>query len=184
MWPWGHFGLAYLLYWLYFRGRYRRPVQPAPAVAVAVGSVLADVIDKPLHWLGVFPGGRYVGHSLVFALAAISVVAVLAIRFDRLEVATAFAIAHLSHLVADLPPRAFLGHPFGTEFLFWPFLSPREFTFHEQAFDPPVVVEFLVVPFTNPLPYSLLQVVLFVTAVVLWYVDGCPGLEYLTGSDR
>lgn len=184
MWPWGHFGFAFLLYWLYVRGRYRRPVQPAPAVAVVVGSLLADVIDKPLHWIGVFPGGRYVGHSIVFALAVISLVAVVALLLDRAAIATAFAIAHCSHLVADLPPRALLGYPFGTEFLFWPFLSAREFTYNEQVFDPPSIVELVVAPFTNPLPYSLLQIFLFVTAVALWYADGCPGIEYLTGSEQ
>ena len=50
MWPWGHLGVAYLLYSLYSRGRFRRPPRPEPTLAVVFGSQFADLVDKPLAW--------------------------------------------------------------------------------------------------------------------------------------
>lgn len=177
MWPWGHFGVAYILYALYSRKRFDRPPRPEPAVAVLFGSQLADLIDKPLQWIGVFPYGRFVAHSLVFAVALITGVYVAAFVFDRVETATAFAIAHLSHLLADLTPRVFIGYPFGIEFLFWPVLSYTTFGFNEQTYYPPLILELLIQPFTYPLVFFLLDVSLFGLGLALWYSHGCPGLE-------
>jgi len=183
MWPWGHIGVAYLLYWVYCRGRFRRPPRPEPAIAVLVGSQLPDVIDKPLAWwLGVFPTGRDLGHSLLFATVLIPIVYTVAFRYDRIEAATAFAIGHLSHLLADLPPRAFLGYPFSTEFLFWPIVSHDTFSYNEQLFEPPAIVELVVTPFTDSAVYFTLQIGLFVLAVGIWYLDGTPGTEYVRRS--
>ncbi|MDQ2050105.1 metal-dependent hydrolase [Natronolimnohabitans sp. A-GB9] len=181
MWPWGHFGVAYLLYSLYARGRFRRPPGPEAALAVLVGSQLADLIDKPLAWgLGVLPGGRTLAHSLLFAAVVIVVAYAVGFAYNRVETATAFVIAHLSHLLADLPPRLLLGYPFGSEFLFWPFLPHPTFGYNERLFEPPAVVEAVVTPFTDPLVFFLFDVSLFVVGVVLWYIDGCPGLRYVT----
>ena len=180
MWPWGHFGVAYLLYSLYARGRFRRPPRPEPALAVLVGSQFADLIDKPLAWgLGILPGGRTLAHSLVFAAVLIVVVYGVAIAYDRVETATAFVIAHLSHLLADLPPRLLLGYPFGSEFLFWPVLTHPAFGWNERYFEPPWFVEVVATPLTDPTTFALFEVALFALAVGLWIVDGCPGLEYV-----
>ena len=181
MWPWGHLGVAYLLYSLYSRGRFRRPPRPEPALAVVVGSQFADLVDKPLAWgLGVLPGGRTLAHSLLFAAGLIVIVYAAAFVRGRVETATAFVIAHLSHLLADLPPRLFLGYPFGSEFLLWPILTHPAFEYNERLFEPPAVVELIVTPFTDPLVFFALDVSLFVLALGLWYVDSCPGLRYVT----
>ena len=180
MWPWGHLGVAYILYSLYSRGRFRRPPRPEPALAVVIGSQFADLIDKPLAWgLGILPGGRTLAHSLVFAGILIVVVYAIAFATERVETATAFILAHLSHLIADLPPRLLLGYPVGTEFLFWPFLPQPAFGYNERVFEPPAVVEFIVTPLTDPLLFSLFELLLFGLAIGLWYLDGRPGLQYI-----
>ena len=180
MWPWGHLGVAYLLYSLYARGRFGRPPRPEPALAVLVGSQFADLIDKPLAWwFGILPGGRTLAHSLFFAAFLLGVVYALGFALDRVETATAFAIAHLSHLAADLPPRLALGYPRGTEFLLWPLLEQPTFEWNQRLFEPPTVVETVVTPLTDPQLFLAFEFVLFGLALALWYVDGCPGLEYL-----
>ncbi|NGM68519.1 metal-dependent hydrolase [Natronolimnobius sp. AArcel1] len=184
MLPPGHFGVAYLLYSLYAHGRFRRAPGAEPALAVLIGSQFADLIDKPLWWLGVFPTGRDLAHSLFFAAALIVVVYAIGIARGRTETATAFVIAHLSHLAADIPPRALLGYPFGTEFLFWPVLPHFTFTFSERWFEPPALVETVVTPLTDSTTFLALEGVLFVLALMLWYLDGCPGLEYLRRGSK
>lgn len=179
MWPWAHLGFAYILYSLYARGRFGRPPRPEPVLAVAFGSQLPDIVDKPLAWYGVLPSGRSLAHSLLFAAVLVIVVYAVGVVLDRVETATALVIAHLSHLVTDLPPRVALGYPSGSEYLFWPFLSQNTFRYRAQAFEPPVAVEVIVTPFTDPVLFSLYGVFLFVTALGLWYVDGCPGLQYV-----
>jgi hypothetical protein len=180
MWPWGHLGVAYLLYSLYSRGRFGRAPRPEPVVAVIVGSQFADLIDKPLAWwVGVLPSGRSLAHSLLFAAVLIVVVYAAGVALGRLETATAFVIAHLSHLLADVPPRFFLGYPFDAEFLLWPLLSQPAFDYHERVFEPPAVVELVVTPFTDPVVFAALEVVLLGLALALWYVDGRPGLRYV-----
>lgn len=179
MWPWGHLGVGYLLYSLYARGQHRQPPQPEPALAAVLGSQFPDIVDKPLAWLGVLPGGRTLAHSLVFAGVAIVTVYATAVVYNRTKSATAFALAYLSHLVTDLPPRVLLGFPRGSEYLFWPVLPQYTFEYRERVVEVPPVVESAVIPLTDPLVYSLVQVVAFVLALGLWYVDGCPGVQYL-----
>jgi hypothetical protein len=185
MYPWGHLGVAYLLYSLYAHARFGRAPRPEPALAVVAGSQLADVIDKPLAWwFGILPTGRSLAHSLFFAAALVVVVYAVGFALGRLETATAFVIAHLSHLAADIPPRALLGYPHETEFLVWPLLDQPTFRFHDRLFEPPAAVELVVGPFTNPLLFFLFEWVLLGLAMALWYVDGCPGLGYILPGSR
>lgn len=178
MWPWGHVGVAYLVYSGYTRGRFRRPPRPEAAVAVVIGALLADLIDKPLAWgVGVFPTGRDLAHSLFFAGALLLLAAIAAAGRDWGDPAAAFVIAHLSHLVGDLPRRAFLGYPFGTEFLLWPVLSHRTFQYSKQLFEAPAVVELIVAPLTEPLPFFIVNIALFLLALGVWDRDGRPGLQ-------
>lgn len=181
MYPWGHLGVAYLLYSVYTRGRFRRPPRPEPAVAVVFGSQLADLVDKPLAWwFGILPSGRTLAHSLVFAAGVIAIAYTIGFALGRVETATAFGIAHLSHLVADLPPRLFIGYPHGSEFLLWPFLSPATVDYSTRVFEPPAVVELLMTPLTEPTTFLAFEATLFGVALGLWYLDGTPGTEYVT----
>ena len=66
MWPWGHVALGYLFYSLYVHWRHDRPPSAPAAIAVGVGTLLPDVIDKPLAWwAAVLPNGRSLAHSAV-----------------------------------------------------------------------------------------------------------------------
>ena len=169
MWPWGHVAVAYLLYTVYTRRRYGRPPRALPLLALLIGSQLPDLIDKPLAWsLGVLPGGRTLGHSLLFASLLIPLVYALAIRFDRVEAATALVIGHLSHIVADLPPPVLTGDFSDTEFLLWPLTEPATY----ESVDG-VTGGFLRYSMG---PYEWFQLGLFAVALAVWYRDGLPGL--------
>lgn len=175
MFPWGHFAVAYLLYSLYARLRFRRPPAAGPALAVVFGAVFADLIDKPLGWgLGVIPS-RSLGHSLLIAVPLLAAAYLCALYFDRVATATAFAISHLVHLVTDLSPRFFLGYPIRSRYLVWPVVTERQFTYHERVFDPPAVVEAVLTPLTFRPLFLSLELVLFAFAFLVWYADGRPG---------
>ena len=188
MLPWGHFAVAYLLYSAYSRRRFGRPPQSGPTLAVIGGVFFADVVDKTLGWgLGLIPS-RSLGHSLVVAVPLIAVVYAVASRYDRVASATAFAIAHLTHLFTDIRPRLLLGYPIRNRYFFWPLVTERQYTFHERLFEPPWIVELLVTPLTYRPVFLLLELVLFAFALRRWDADGRPGLEYvrarLGGSSR
>lgn len=179
MLPWGHLAVAYLLYSPYSRLRYGRPPLPRPVLAILAGVVFADLVDKPLGWgLGIVPS-RSIGHSLLVAAPLLAVIYGLAYLYDRVPLATAFAISHLSHLLTDLRPRVLLGYPIRSGYLFWPVVSQPWYTYHEQVFEPPAVVVLLVTPFTFRPLFLLLELVLFAFAFRRWKLDGRPGLEYV-----
>ena len=179
MFPWGHAAVAYLLYSTYSRRRLDGPPSPRAALAVGLGAMFADLVDKPLGWgLGVLPS-RSLGHSLLFAVPLVAAVYVAAYAYDRVSLATAFSMAHLTHLVTDLRPRLLLGYPIRSGYLLWPLVSRPVFTYREQVFEPPAVVVLLVTPLTHRPTYMLLEAVLFVVALWRWDADGRPGLEYV-----
>lgn len=172
MWPWGHFGVAYLCYTLYARKRLDRLPDALPVLALAAGSQLPDLVDKPLAWtFDVLPGGRTLAHSLLFAVAVLPSVYWLARRVDRPDAAVAFAVGHLSHLVADVPPSVLRGGgelP-TTAYLLWPLLeAPPE--------EPVAGLLDAILTYYALGSYEWLQVGLFALAVVAWYRDGAPGL--------
>lgn len=172
MWPWGHVAVAYLIYTAFARKQYDRLPRGLPVIALVVGSQFPDLIDKPLGWsLGVLPGGRTLGHSIFFAVLLILAVYLIALRYDRIESATAFALGHVSHLVADLPPSVLTGDFRGTTFLFWPVLEQPDY---ESVGG--ILEGFLRYSMG---PYEWVQLGLFFIAVIVWYRDGKPGIEYV-----
>lgn len=172
MWPWGHLAVGYLLYTAYTHSRFDRPPLAAPALALAIGSQFPDLIDKPLAWtVGVLPGGRTLGHSLLFAAVLVPVVLVLADRLEAREIGVAFVVGHLSHLLADIPPSVLTGDLSGTGFLLWPLVPAREEESVGGILD--AILHYYAMG-----PYELVQLGLFVLAAVVWYRDGAPGLEY------
>jgi len=170
MWPWGHLAVAYLIYTGYSHRRADHPPRALPMIALAIGSQFPDLIDKPFAWsLEILPGGRTLAHSVFVAALLLPAAYSLARRVDRPEIGTAFAIGHVSHLLADVPPSAILSGDLGaTTFLFWPVLEP-------PAYDP---VDGILAGF---LRYSMgwfewVQLGLVLVALVVWYRDGTPGL--------
>lgn len=173
MWPWGHLGIAYLLYNLYTHRRFDRPPRALPVLALAIGSQFPDLLDKPLAWnFNVLPGGRTLSHSLLFVIGLTVVVYALANRFGGLETATAFVIGHVAHLCTDIPPAVFGGEVSGLAYLLWPFV--------EQPSEEPVAgLLDAILTYYAVGPYELVQFALFTFAAVVWYYDGKPGLAYV-----
>ena len=138
MLPWTHFGFGYalLLGVVALRRvsgrvapRVGRPVAAhansrAELLALAVGTQLPDLIDKPLAWgLAVLPGGRSMAHSLLFAAPLVAVAWLLARHWNHGEVAGAFALGYASHLVGDIYLAVAFWRPEEFTFLLWP-LAP------------------------------------------------------------
>jgi hypothetical protein len=172
VWPWGHLAVAYLLYTAYARRWGDGRPHDIPALALAVGSQVPDLIDKPLGWsLGVLPGGRTLGHSVFFAAVVLGTAYVVASRLHHAGTAIAFAIGYVAHLVTDLPPSVLTGNLGEASFLFWPVLEQPEYA------DVGGLLEgFLRYSMA---PYEWAQLGLFAVAVVVWYRDRRPGVGYV-----
>lgn len=169
--PWGHLAVGYLCLSLAVRVRYQVPPQGPTAVAVAIGTQLPDLIDKPLAWrFGLIPSGRSLAHSLLFLGVLAAVAWALGRRYDRQVEATAFAGAALSHVVADMLPAALAGEWAKLGALLWP-LTP--------VYQYPEELDYTIIGFFLELePAALVSPELGLTigAVVLWVYDGVPGV--------
>lgn len=167
MWPWGHLAAGYLLYRVVVR---RAPAQPLPALALAVGTQLPDLIDKPLAWtVQLLPNGRSLGHSL---LVAGPLLAALMLSTDgrRRRVAVALASGYLTHLATDALYPVLDGDLYFVGFLGWPAIPPIDYpTVHEG-----IVSHFLQFTLT---PRSGFEILLFAIAALVWVADGAPGLR-------
>ncbi len=66
----------------------------------AISSQIPDLIDKPLYLLGIFPSGRYIGHTIL----AVLVIGLLAYALTKRKlVALSISFGMLMHLFEDLP---------------------------------------------------------------------------------
>jgi hypothetical protein len=84
-----------------------------PALPVAVGAAIPDLIDKPLAMVGVADRYHTVAHS-VFALAGLAALA------TRGRVWLAVAVGYASHLALDCVHMLLNDRAEDTEFLLWP----------------------------------------------------------------
>ncbi|MFB6153492.1 MAG: metal-dependent hydrolase [Halodesulfurarchaeum sp.] len=164
MWPWGHLAVAYLTYSGLCRARESTPTAVA-TVAIALGSQLPDLVDKPLAWtFGVLPTGRSLMHSAI-TVAVLSVVVVWVARHrDRPEPYYALALGTWTHILVDALP--------GLEklsYLAWPLLAQPTYTL-----EPSFLAHVQAIALT---PWFLVQAGLTVIATVVWYRDGTPGLN-------
>ncbi|WP_256300991.1 metal-dependent hydrolase [Haloarchaeobius salinus] len=182
MWPWEHVAVAYLAYSLGSRVGGGRPTDAA-AVAVAVGALFPDLVDKPLSWgVGVLPGGRSLAHSLLVAVPVVLVVGLFARGRRARAVGVAFGVGYLSHLPLDVVASGVFGGGFDTSFLLWP-LTP---TATGQPDSPALAHlleqhrEFLAF-LTGPVGrrYLAFELLLLATTTMLWWRDGLPGIGWL-----
>ncbi|WP_232688805.1 metal-dependent hydrolase [Halobacterium zhouii] len=183
MWPWEHLAVGYILYSGYSRVRYGDSPDGTAAVVAVVASQLPDLIDKPLAWgLSVLPGGRTLGHSLVFAVPVLLVFWALARRADRPDLASAASIPYLAHLVGDVVYPALLpGESATLGFLLWPFTggsgsSGVGFLDHLTE----LLANFgTYATSAAGVAYLVFDVVLVGGFVFLWLLDGLPGVAWL-----
>jgi hypothetical protein len=173
MWPWGHFAVGFLCYrgWCAVRGT--TPSHGRALVVLAVATQLPDLVDKPLAWeLGFLVSGRSLGHSLLVGLPILLVLWHL--LADRRHYWVAFTIGYLSHLAGDGIQPLLAGEYTFLTYLVWP-LFGTPYGGVDVG-----IIEYLLTP---ELTASYLgQWGLFLLAIVVWAVDGFPGLELLRPS--
>ena len=181
MWPWEHVLFAYVCYSTYVHTRYRsRPAEP-PVVALALGSVLPDLIDKPLAWeFGVFETGYAAAHSVFIGMPAALVVYVLAKRRDSGAIGGAFAAGYVLHLVGDVLPASLSRGRLDLSPVLWP-VAGRSSTPERDSFADGVaglLTEYVAQLVTLQLtPIVALQLGSVVVGITLWLLDGRPGLS-------
>ncbi len=173
MLPWGHLGVAYLVYSTWVWRRHGQAPQGAAVGVVIVASQGPDLIDKPLAWtLDVLPGGRTLGHSL-FVFALLAWLAVYYGRRHHADLAGAAIVGYGSHLAADLPLDLPLGNVADARYLLWPVLPA-----------PPAYPEGII-PFLIDVagePYAVVQVGILAVAGIVWWRDGRPGIAHVGRS--
>jgi len=170
MLPWGHAAVGYLAYSLYQRARHRQLPGEVAVLALAVGTQLPDLVDKPLAWtFGVLPSGRSLGHS-VFALVLVGALVVwMARRRDRLVLAGAFLIGWGTHLLGDAY-QLLLGEPTCVRYLGWPLAGCP----YDEA-GRSIIQFFLDLELHAIWP----EFALAGSVGLLWVYEGAPGLRYL-----
>ena len=171
MLPWGHLAVGYLAYTLAIRAHRRRPPRGPAVIALAIGTQLPDLLDKPLNaWVGLLPSGRSMGHSLLVALVLGLAVWYLARRYDHEAVGIAFGVGYVSHVVADSISLALAQQWAMLGYLLWP-VTPAYRYPGEADRD---ILAYLLVNLTTPPHFEL---GLFALAIVVWIYDGRPGLS-------
>lgn len=185
MWPWTHLAFGYLLVSMGWRLRGQR-ISGLVAAAVALGTQLPDLIDKPLAWyFGVLPAGRSLAHSAFTAAAVSLVVLAVATHSGHRDAGVAFTVGYVSHLLGDALPKLPGGDYESVAFLLWPVLPLPEY----GGADP--VLENLGAVAAAPMAYLLAspaRVAVVAAVVLVWSADGFPGLagigRYLTSRVR
>lgn len=184
MWPWGHAAIGYLLYSLGVRSFGRRP-EDGPVFVLLIGTQLPDLVDKPLAWfLGVFPQGYSVGHSVFVALPVGLVV--LAVFRTHARAAIAFTIGYWSHLAGDIGFGLLTNNPLTFHRVMWPILTLPAYSDELTGFARigAYLISFINFFADEGLAAALLLVAVYFGPVVLafslWILDGTPGLSLLT----
>ncbi|MFC6873710.1 metal-dependent hydrolase [Halobellus marinus] len=180
MWPWEHALFAYVFYSLYLRGRYRSRPDDWPVVALVFASMVPDLVDKPLAWqFGVFESGHAAAHSVFVAVPASILIIAVGKRYQREQIGIAFAIGHLLHLVGDVLPVSLSREMVYLAPVLWP-VAPNRVIIDRGSFTDGVrtllseyVAQLLTLDVTAVIALQIGSVII---GVVLWILDGRPGL--------
>lgn len=175
MFPPVHPGVAYLLYAGAVRLRGARTPGELATLALVVGSVLPDLVDQPLYYVFALPSTRTLAHSLLVAVP-VCLVVIVAVRTVSLpdEVGYGFAVGYLSHVVADAFWPLVLGEYDELGFLLWPLTH-----------SPPYVGQKPLAAVGDVTVTTLwLELPLLAVALIVWWLDGRPGLAPIRESLR
>lgn len=185
MWPWEHVLFAYVFYSIYVHVRYHRRPADGPVVALAFGSVLPDLIDKPLAWqFNVFEGGYALAHSVFVVVPVVAVVYLYAKRRGHGDSGVAFGVGYLLHLVGDVLPASLARGTLDLTPVLWPIAgAPRAADRASRSFLDGVytlLIEYMSQLATLDLtPVIALQMGSLVFGLALWTYDGFPGPRLL-----
>jgi hypothetical protein len=182
MWPWGHLAFAYLAYrgWDLLRGR--RSIADEVVLALGVGALLPDLIDKPLAWsVTLLPSGRSLAHSMLTIGLVGLVLAALLQRSNQPRLAGAAYFGWASHTVADAVPGLVTGEIEAVFFWNWP-LAPHPVYRMDEAFLPHFArlgdnLGALAAGEFGRAGWLGYEVLLVLVAAIVWFVDGWPGLR-------
>lgn len=186
MWPWEHVLFAYLLYSPYRRLRSRAPPTGPAVIALVVGSLLPDVVDKPLAWqFGIAPSGYGPAHSIFVAVPITVVVYLLARRVGRGRLGAAFGFGYLLHLVGDVIPISVRLGEVHYDHLLWPLVRSEHvhghatfgdaFWYHLDQYLAELVT-------MDPSTMIIVQIGLAIGGLAMWLIDGCPGIAISFGA--
>ncbi|EMA59348.1 membrane-bound metal-dependent hydrolase [Halorubrum lipolyticum DSM 21995] len=179
---------AYVCYSTYVHGRYRSRPGDAPAVALAFGAVLPDLIDKPLAWeFDVFSTGYAAAHSVFIGVPAVLAVYAIAERRRAGASGGAFLIGYVLHLVGDVLPASLSSGRLELSPVLWPIADsvpgPDRGSFVDGVYG--LLTEYVARLLTLELtPVIALQLGSVVLGVALWLADGRPGLSLVTDPLR
>lgn len=179
MWPWEHLAVGYLCYSALSRVAFDRSPGSGEAIAVAIGSQLPDLVDKPLAWwLDVLPSGLTLGHSLFAAVPGSVVVFLIAIRARRPAIGVALAVGWLSHLPGDVLYPIALGGSARPGAVLWPLVpaspSPTAGLLENVVQYGDRYVAFLLS--ADGATYLLFEGALVGATLAVWLFDGAPGV--------
>jgi hypothetical protein len=178
MWPWEHAILGYLACSIFCHVRYGEPPTGAATIAVVFGSLLPDLIDKPLAWsVGLVETGYAIGHSVFFAVPLVVVVGVWAASAGRPRAGITFGIGYVLHPPADIVVQMTGGGGVDLTLVLWPIATYGEVEttngFLLESFRR--IELFRADLFAGDLStYMWAQLVITVAVFCLWLYDGAP----------
>lgn len=178
MWPWGHLAFGYLLYSPAVHLLRRRAPTHAGVLALALGTQLPDLVDKPLAWVfHVTPTGYSVAHSAFVAVPLGLALVALAASRGRPAVGAALSVGWWSHLAGDVLFGLALRNPYAFDRVLWPLVTlpapTTRPTIERILYYLSNWTEFLAA--TDGLLIPVLYVGAFVVAGLLWLADRAPG---------
>lgn len=181
MWPWEHVVVGYVAFSIFSRLVYRAPPGDWATLAVVFGSLLPDLVDKPLAWqFGVFETGYALAHSVFIAVPVCAAVWLFARRRNRGSVGAGFTVGYLAHLPADVIPYYLLTGRWMPERILWPVRTAEPARDHQVGVVDQMLVYFI--PYLrqllsgDPSPYLVGVLAFCGFAFVLWVLDGTPGI--------
>lgn len=181
MWPWEHIAVGYIAYSGYRKSRYGRSPWPWAVFAVVLGSVVPDLVDKPLEWtFGLLPSIS-LGHSILVAIPLGVVVLSVASMNARTDVGGGFVIGYWLHIPCDMIYPLALGLDVDPRSFLWPlYVDSVEVQQGLAKTTLSYLTEFgsfLATP--RGTAYLLFEGLLLGVAVALWIDDGMPVVEWL-----
>lgn len=183
MWPWEHLAFGYLIYTAVVHLVFRERPTDTATLALALGTQIPDLIDKPLGWtLGFYATGYGAAHSVLIAGPFVLLVFAEAVRHGRLRVGLGLAVGWYSHMLGDVVNPLRNGNLPSVERLFWPVVRfegyDRDLGFFERFGH--YFSEFVAHGLAPEYRVFLFAYVgLFAFVFVVWLFDGVPGVRGL-----
>jgi|AntDeeMetagen681_2_1112603.scaffolds.fasta_scaffold28115_1 membrane-bound metal-dependent hydrolase YbcI (DUF457 family) len=170
MLPWGHAAVGYVCYSLWSRFGKGRAVTNKEFWFLLFATQLPDLVDKTLGWsLDVLPSGRSLAHSLFTTVLLVFIVSLIGRRADVADLATAFNLGYVSHILTDALTVVIRRDTEFLVFLFWPII--------QTPYDPGSRTVFG--ELTQALQHGLFTPrtgIFLLLVFLLWTADGWPGL--------